>query len=87
MRILALVVAGSVALAGTGCTLVGAGTGALTGSAINHSIDPASPHRIRVGIPTFVGAAVGIICDIAILTAISQKSDPLRPFVLYPADH
>lgn len=80
MRVLALVALGSVALAGTGCTLVGAGTGAIAGMTINHVIGPTSPDRIRVGIPTFVGAAVGIILDIAIITALSQPREPQRPF-------
>jgi hypothetical protein len=78
MRIPALVVAASVALAGPGCTALGAGTGAIAAVTANHFIDPASPHRIPVGVSTVVGAALGFIIDMAILSAIDHAYEPER---------
>jgi hypothetical protein len=70
MRTLGLVAVASVALAVPGCTAVGAGTGALAAVTANHFIDPASPHRIPVGVSTFAGAAMGFVIDMVILNAL-----------------
>jgi hypothetical protein len=78
MRILALVAVGSVALAGTGCTALGAGTGALAAVTANHFIDPASPHRIPVGVSTGVGAAMGFIIDMVVISALNHALEPLH---------
>jgi hypothetical protein len=78
MRILALVAVASVALAGTGCTVVGAGTGALAAATANHFIDPASPHRIPVGVSTGVGAAMGFVIDMVIISALNHALEPLH---------
>ncbi len=78
MRILALVAVGSIALAGTGCTALGAGTGALAAVTANHFIDPASPHRIPVGVSTGVGAAMGFIIDMLVVTALNHALEPLH---------
>jgi hypothetical protein len=76
MRFLALVAVGSVALAGAGCTLVGAGTGALAGVTVNHFADPSSSRRVPVAVPTLVGAAIGLVIDILIIDAISSSESP-----------
>jgi len=73
MRLLALVAVASVALAGPGCTALGAGTGALAAVTANHFIDPASPHRIPVGVSTAVGAAMGFVIDMLILTPSNRS--------------
>lgn len=78
MRILALVAAASVALAGTGCTALGAGTGVLAAVTANHFIDPASPHRIPVGVSAGVGAAMGFIIDMLIVSALNSTFEGLH---------
>jgi hypothetical protein len=78
MRILALVAVGSVALAGTGCTAVGAGTGLIAAVTANHFIDPASPHRIPVGVSAGVGAAMGFIIDMVVISALNHALEPLN---------
>jgi hypothetical protein len=78
MRFLALVAAGSVALAGTGCTALGAGTGVLAAVTANHFIDPASPHRIPVGVSAGVGAAMGFIIDMLVISALDHALEPLH---------
>jgi hypothetical protein len=72
MRLLSAIVAVSIGLAGPGCTVIGAGTGAAAAGVANHFIDPKSPHRIPVGTSAAVGAVMGLIIDLVVLSAIQH---------------
>lgn len=72
MRLLSVFAAASIAIAGPGCTVVGAGTGAVAAGVANHFIGPDSPHRISVGGTAAAGAILGLIIDVAVLSAIQS---------------
>ena len=72
MRLLSVCAAVSIATASPGCTVVGAGTGAVAAGVANHFISPDSPHRISVGGTAAVGAILGLVIDLAVLSAIQS---------------
>lgn len=72
MRFLSMVAAVSVAIAGPGCTVIGAGTGAVAAGVANHFIGPDSPHRISVGGTAVAGAIMGLVIDLVVLSAIQH---------------
>jgi len=74
MRLLSVFVAMTMAAAGPGCTVVGAGTGAIAAGVANHFISADSPHRISVGGTAAAGAVMGLIIDLLVLSAI-QSAD------------
>ena len=78
MRLLTVTAAMSLAMAGPGCTLVGAGTGAVAAGIANHFIDPASPHRSPVGATAAAGAVMGLIIDLLVLNAVNGALAPLK---------
>lgn len=74
MRHLSLLAAMSMAVAVPGCTVVGAGTGAIAAGVANHFISPDSPHRISVGGTAAAGAIMGLIIDLVVLSALQQTT-------------
>ena len=72
MRLLSVFAAVSIAMAGPGCTVIGAGTGAAAAGVANHFIGPDSPHRISVGGTAAAGAILGLIIDLVVLSAIQS---------------
>jgi len=58
--------------AGPGCTVIGAGTGAIAAGVANHFISPDSPHRISVGATAAAGAIMGFVIDMVVLSAIQH---------------
>ena len=72
MRLLSVFAAVSMAVAVPGCTVVGAGTGAIAAGVANHFISPDSPHRISVGGTAAAGAIMGLIIDLVVLSAIQN---------------
>ena len=77
MRLLTLAAVSWLALAGPGCTAIGAGTGAIAAVSANHIMGPGSP-RIPVGLSTVLGAVMGLVIDIAVLSALDHAFDPLH---------
>jgi hypothetical protein len=72
MRLLILVSTLSIAMAGTGCTVVGAGTGALAAATANGFIAKDSRHRISVGGTAAAGAIMGLIVDLLVLSKLQE---------------
>ena len=76
MRLTALAVITSLAL-GSGCTLLGAVTGAGVGTIVNHV--GSSPHeRIPVGVMVLFGGLIGFFVDVVILTSIGNLFNDLE---------
>jgi hypothetical protein len=60
------------AMAGPGCTVIGAGTGAAAATVANRFISPDAPHRISVGGTAAAGAIMGLIIDLVVLSAFQS---------------
>jgi hypothetical protein len=69
MRLLALVAVASLALANPGCTLVGATIGAAIPVTPDSPGDPGQPHHASRGTHALVGAGLGLLVDIIIVSA------------------
>jgi hypothetical protein len=78
MRFLSLVAITSLALAVPGCTLVGAGSGALVATTENQFRDSASDDHASVGTYALVGAGIGLLVDILVVKAIGDSLSHMR---------
>ena len=78
MRMISVIAALSMAVAGPGCTVIGAGTGAIAAGVANHFISPDSPRRISVGGTAAAGAIMGLIIDLVIVSAASRAINDFK---------
>ena len=82
MRIISLVAAASLALAGPGCTIVGAAVGR-AGTTPQHSTTPHRSTSWDRG--ALIGAVVGLAIDVATVMAVKSSLD--RPYIKFgPTD-
>lgn len=79
MRLISLIAAASLALAGPGCTLIGA----TVGSAVTTPTHSTTPHHSTSrDTGALVGAMVGLAIDVAtVATVVSVKHTLDRPYV------
>jgi len=69
MRLISLIAAASLALAGSGCTLIGATAGAVTTPTHSTSSDTGA----------LVGAMIGLAIDVATIVAVKHSLD--QPYI------
>jgi len=78
MRLLSLIAVASLSVAAPGCTILGAGSGALVATSENHFGDPAPGDRASVGTYALVGAGIGLLVDILVVKSISDSLSNMK---------
>jgi len=88
MRLLALVAVASLALATPGCTFIGAGIGAAIPVTKDDLNDPVQTHHDSRGTHALLGAGIGLLVDIIVVSLATSLFENAWDFGPYgPSDN